>query len=93
MAVRRRGIARSGWLVCFSRKLLFGGLSEAPVRGRLNEWLNRPRIFHPRRNDMRFFRPSAMAALFLVALLGIAATGAAHACPNSEAQAAEDGGE
>jgi len=42
---------------------------------------------------MRFMRPSTMAALFLAALLGLAATGVAHACPNSEAEAAEDGGD
>lgn len=43
---------------------------------------------------MRFFRPSKIVTILFVALLSVAATGVvAHACPNSEAEAAEDGGD
>lgn len=42
---------------------------------------------------MRFFKSTRFVALCLVVLLGVAASGVAHACPNSDAQASEDGGE
>ncbi len=42
---------------------------------------------------MRFFRSTKWAVLLFVALLSVAATDAVQACPNSDAEAAEDGGE
>ena len=42
---------------------------------------------------MRLFTAKKIVAVLFVALLGVAASGVAHACPNSDAEAVEDGGE